>query len=211
MRIQHPRTLFLSFSLPRIMVPKAKKTCHGLAQSYLIVYTIIIYTNKPWHLKFICSQSVTCTAITLSCPRQNFKILQWQTYLARSSANSASNLSLHAKNVSTVTGSPCGITTWKEEIEGAEECKAATELQTSNKGTPMLSYVITLNYNERSMGLPGFQGFGIVNNEWMFRLQNSIKTWNLEKDIAIHHPLLLLLLGHPQCCCLDKIVQRAIP
>ena len=34
----------------------------------------------------------------------------WRTYLARSSASSASNLSLHAKNVSTVTGSPCGTT-----------------------------------------------------------------------------------------------------
>jgi len=32
------------------------------------------------------------------------------TYLARSNASSASNLSLHAKNVSTVTGSPWGIT-----------------------------------------------------------------------------------------------------
>lgn len=41
-------------------------------------------------------------------------------YLARSSAISASNLSLHAKNVSRVTGSPCGTITC--EIKEAE-CK----------------------------------------------------------------------------------------
>lgn len=33
-----------------------------------------------------------------------------ETYLALSRANSASNLSLQAKNVSRVTGSPCGTT-----------------------------------------------------------------------------------------------------
>lgn len=32
----------------------------------------------------------------------------YATYLALSRANSASNLSLHATNVSIVTGSPCG-------------------------------------------------------------------------------------------------------
>lgn len=36
-----------------------------------------------------------------------------RTYLARSSANSASYLSLHARKVSTVTGSPWGIIIWK--------------------------------------------------------------------------------------------------
>ncbi|MFS7992248.1 hypothetical protein Hanom_Chr12g01080101 [Helianthus anomalus] len=32
----------------------------------------------------------------------------YETYLALSRANSASNFSLHTKNVSMVTGSPCG-------------------------------------------------------------------------------------------------------
>ena len=44
-------------------------------------------------------------------PRKGENIMgrTYATYLALSRANSASNLSLHATNVSIVTGSPCGI------------------------------------------------------------------------------------------------------
>ena len=40
--------------------------------------------------------------------KEELKLAISTTYLALSKASSASNLSLHAKNVSTVTGSPCG-------------------------------------------------------------------------------------------------------
>jgi hypothetical protein len=60
-----------------------------------------------------------------------------RTYLARSSANSASNLSLHTKKVSIVTGSPCGMTIWKSKgLTKVKQLREKIWRQTYLKQTP---------------------------------------------------------------------------
>jgi hypothetical protein len=61
-----------------------------------------------------------------------------RTYLARSSANSASNLSLHAIKVSTVTGSPCGMTIWKSKV-GGERTKVRSSSENKYEGKHTLN------------------------------------------------------------------------
>lgn len=97
-----------------------KKSYHAMKKSFeLVKWWIILF--ECW----MCFEMISSVVRLGNISNLNQRsIISWKarhrkkmydnmTYLARSSANSASNFSLHARNVSTVTGSPCGTTIWK--------------------------------------------------------------------------------------------------
>lgn len=100
-----------------------------------------IYLRNTWNeiILFYASHNVNAKVRKMNpYPKTSKSKSIKRTYLARSSANSASNLSLHTIKVSIVTGSPCGMTIWK--MKGGTKVRSSSEKkiwrQTYLKQTP---------------------------------------------------------------------------